>query len=371
MKEAITSYVGLDIHKDSIAIAIAEAGRAAPHFVGTINPSPSELCKVLRRQGCRPENTLLVYEAGPCGYGWVRYLRKQYWRCEVIAPSRITRSPSEQRVKTDRRDALMLARQSRAGDLVPLVVPDERDEAIRDLSRAREDTVAARLRVRQQMKAMLLRHGRDCVRSRCGSQAHERHLSTIRFEHPAQEIAFTEYRQASKEADERVVRITEALCEHCEHWRMKLVVKALMCLKGFDFVAAVTFVAEIGDLTRFAHPRALMSYLGLVPSEYSSGASRRQGAITKCGNKHARRILVESAWTNRFKAQITRTLEVRQQGQPKTLRDISWKAQLRLSKRWRSLAMERKLNPNKICVAIARELAGFIWDIGQHVTLKT
>lgn len=370
MKETITSYVGLDIHKDSVAIAIAAAGRSAPHFVGTINPSPSELCKALRRQHCTPENTLLVYEAGPCGYGWVRYLRKQHWQCEVIAPSHVTRSPSEQRIKTDRRDALMLARHSRAGDLVAVVVPDERDEAFRDLSRAREDAVAARLRVRQQMKAMLLRHGRDYVRARCGSQAHERHLSTIRFEHPAQEIAFAEYRLASKEADERVERITQALREHCEHWRMQPVIKALMCLKGFEFVTAVTLIAELGDLTRFAHPRALMSHLGLVPSEYSSGTTRRQGAITRCGNKHARRVLIEAAWNNRFKAQITRTLEVRQQGQPKIVRDIAWKAQLRLSKRWRSLGMGRKLNQNKICVAIARELAGFTWDVARHIKLR-
>jgi transposase len=370
VKETITSYVGLDIHKESVAIAIAEAGRATPRFVGTINPLPSELCKALRRQRCRPENTLLVYEAGPCGYGWVRYLRKQHWRCEVIAPSRLTRSPAEQRIKTDRRDALLLSRELRSGNLTPILVPDERDEAIRDLSRAREDACAARLRVRLQMKAMLLRHGRDYVRYRSWSQAHERHLATIRFEHPAQEIAFNEYRAACKEACERVERLTQALRELCASWRMQPLVKALMCLKGLDFVAAVTFVAEIGDLSRFEHPKALMSYLGLVPSEYSSGSSRRQGAITKCGNKHARRILVESAWTNRFKAQISRTLQVRQEGQPKTVREISWKAQLRLSKRWRSLAMGRKLHHNKICVAIARELAGFIWDVGKQVTIK-
>lgn len=370
MKETITSYVGLDIHKASIAIAIANAGRSAPRFVGTINPSPAELCKALRRQHCRTDNTLLVYEAGPCGFGWVRYLRKQQWKCEVIAPSRLTRSPAEKRIKTDRRDAQLLARELRSGTLTNIVVPDEPDEAMRDLVRAREDACAARLRVRLQMKAMLLRHGRDYVRFSSWSQAHERHLSTIRFELAAQELAFNEYRLACKEAHERVERITQSLRELCESWRMQPLVKALMCLKGLDFVAAVTFVAEIGDLTRFEHPKALMSYLGLVPSEYSSGASRRQGAITKCGNKHARRILVESAWNNRFKAQITRTLEVRQQGQPKLIRDISWKAQLRLSKRWRRLGMGRKLHHNKICVAIARELAGFIWDIGQHVTLK-
>jgi transposase len=370
VKETITSYVGLDIHKASVAIAIADGGRAAPRFVGTIKPSPAQLCKALRRQRCRPENTLLVYEAGPCGYGWVRYLRKQHWRCEVIAPSRLTRSPAEQRIKTDRRDALLLARELRAGNLTNIVVPDEHDEAMRDLVRAREDACAARLRVRLQMRAMLLRHGRDYVRFGSWSQAHERYLATIRFDLPAQTLAFNEYRLACKEAHERVERITASLRQLCESWRMNPLVKALMCLKGLDFVGAVTFVAEIGDLTRFDHPKALMSYLGLVPSEYSSGASRRQGAITKCGNKHARRILVESAWSNRYKAQITRPLELRQEGQPKIVRDISWKAQLRLTKRWRSLSMRRQLNPNKICVAIARELSGFIWDIGQHITLK-
>src|ERR1700730_14367349 len=243
VKETITSYVGLDIHKASVAMAIADAGRAAPRFIGTINPSPAELCKALRRQKLRPEHTLLVYEAGPCGYGWVRYLRQQQWRCEVIAPSRLTRSPAEQRIKTDRRDALLLARELRAGNLISILVPDERDEAVRDLSRAREDAVAARLRVRLQMKAMLLRHGREDVRYKSWSPAHERHLSTIRFEHPAQEIAFNEYRQAAKEACERVVRITQELRVQCKDWRMNSVVKALMCLKGFDFVAAVIFVA--------------------------------------------------------------------------------------------------------------------------------
>jgi len=370
MKETITSFVGLDIHKNSIAIAIAEAGRAAPRFIGTINPRPAELCKALRRQRCRPENTLLVYEAGPCGYGWVRYLRRQHWRCEVIAPSRIARSPNEQRLKTDRRDALMLARQVRAGELTNIVIPDERDEAMRDLSRAREDACATRLRIRQQMKAMLLRHGRDDVRYKSWSQAHERHLATIRFEHPAQEIAFNEYRQAAAEACERVERLTAALRELCESWRMKPLVRALMCLRGINFVGAVTFVAEIGDLGRFAHPRALMSYLGLIPSEFSSGARRRQGGITRCGNKHARRMLVEAAWNNRFKAQIGRDLQLRQEGQPKAIREISWKAQLRLAKRWRALAMGRKLHQNKICIAIARELAGFVWDAARHSPLK-
>src|ERR1700677_2818052 len=233
VKEPTTSYIGLDIHKESIAIAIADADRAAPRFIGTINPVPAELCKAMRRV-CTKETTLIVYEAGPCGYGWVRYLRKQGWTCDVIAPSRITRQPAEKRLKTDRRDALLLARESRAGNLTSIVVPDERDEAIRDLVRTREDARTARHRVRLQIQAMMLRHGRHYQGKSTWTQAHDRHLSMIRFEHPAQEFAFNEYRLASKEVCERVERITQALREQCENWRMNPVVKALMCLKGFE-----------------------------------------------------------------------------------------------------------------------------------------
>jgi len=366
MKETITSFIGLDVHKNSVAIAVAEAGRQAPRFVGTVPSSMSTLCKTLRGV-CRAEHTLVVYEAGPCGYGWARHLRAHGWSCEVIAPARIARSPAEQRIKTDRRDALLLARESRAGNLVSVVMPDTSDEAIRDLSRTREDACAARLRARQQLKAMLLRHGHAYQGKSSWTAAHERHLSTIRFAHPAQQIAFEEYRQAVKEAHERVERLTEQLREQCAHWRMNPLVKALMCLRGFDFVAAVTFVAEVGDLRRFSHPRELMAYLGLVPSEYSSGETRHQGPITKTGNKHARRILVEAAWNYRHRAWVSRVLEVRQQGQSKASRDIAWCAQLRLTRRFAHLSM-RRLPPNKVCVAIARELAGFIWDIARQLT---
>ena len=367
MNEPITSYVGLDIHKDTVAIAVANAGRAAPRFVGTINPSLAELCKALRRQRCSPADTLVVYEAGPCGYGWARYLNKQGWRCEVIAPARIVRSPAERRIKTDRRDALLLARESRAGNLVNIVVPDAGDEAVRDLARAREDAVAARLKARQQLKAMLLRHGRHYTGKSSWTAAHERHLTQIRFEHPAQQIAFDEYRSAVKDAAERIERLTQALRERCESWRMNRVVKALMCLRGFEYIAAITLIAELGDLNRFDHPKALMAYLGLVPSEYSSGNSRHQGPITKTGNRHARRILVESAWTYRFNPRVSRTIEIRQQGQPKAIRDIAWKAQLRLTYRFRKLNAGRKMPQNKCLIAVARELAGFVWDIVRHV----
>ncbi len=366
MKETITSFVGLDVHKDSVAIAVAEAGRQAPRFIGTVVPSLASLRRALRGIDST-SRTLVVYEAGPCGYGLARRLNAEGYTCEVVAPAHIARSPIAQRVKTDRRDALLLARESRAGNLVPVILPDERDEALRDLSRTREDVLAARLRAHQQMKALLLRHGRTCPGRIAWSAAHERTLSTIRLTYPAQEIAFVEYRNAIKDAHERLERVTEALRLQSSQWRMRPLVQALMCLRGLDFIGAVILVAEIGDPRRFAHPTALMAYLGLVPSEFSSGKSRRQGSITKAGNKHARRILIEAAWAYRHSPRIGRELEVRQQGQPKAAREISWRAQLRLTKRFRHLRMGRRLPQNKVCVAIARELCGFIWDIARQI----
>jgi len=239
--------------------------------------------------------------------------------------------------------------------------------AIRDLCRARVDAVKARLKARQQLKAMLLRHGRRYTGKSSWTAAHERYLAAIGFEHPAQDIAFTEYRQAVSEADARVQRLTQALAQQIESWRMLAVVHALMTLRGLDLVAATTVVAELGDMRRFAHPRDLMGYLGLVPSEHSSGTSRRLGEITKTGNGHARRVLVEAAWNYRFAARISRILQVRQEDQPAAVRAIAWRAQLRLCQRYRRLSA-RGMQPNKVCVAIARELAGFVWDLGRQVT---
>jgi transposase len=308
---------------------------------------------------------VVVYEAGPCGYKLARELADQGYQCEVVAPAKIPRSPGD-RVKTDRRDALQLASLARAGALAPVVIPDARDEAIRDLSRAREDAVRARLKARQQLKALLLRHGRRYTGKTSWTAAHERYLAELTFDHPAQDIAFTEYRQAVAESQARVERLTQALAQQVEQWRMRPVVSALMTLRGLDLVAATTLVAELGDLRRFARPRELMGYLGLVPSEHSSGARRCLGAITKTGNGHARRVLVEAAWNYRFPARISRILQVRQENQPAEVRAIAWRAQLRLCHRYRRLSA-RGLQHNKVCVAIARELLGFIWDIGQHV----
>ena len=363
MNEDITGHVGLDVHKNTIAVAVAEPGRAAPRFVGTTGPQLAELLKALAHLG-RPAQLLLAYEAGPSGYTLVRALEQRGYRCEVIAVAKMPRKPGE-RVKTDRRDALTLARYLRAGELTPISIPDPRDEALRDLSRAREDAVRARLKARQQLKAMLLRHGHCYTGKTSWTGAHERQLATVTFAHPAQDIAFAEYRAAVHDADARVERLTAALRDQAEDWRFAPVVRALMTLRGIEFVTAVTLTAELGDLARFSHPKQLMSYLGLVPSEYSTGESRVQGKITKTGNGHVRRVLIESAWSYRYPARMSRPLVVRAEGQPKAVTDLAWRAQLRLCGRYRRLR-GRGVHQNKICVAIARELAAFVWDVARH-----
>jgi transposase len=365
MDENIPGFVGLDAHAESTVIGLAEAGRPAPRFIGKASARVPEIKRALSKLG-EPASLLIVYEAGPCGYGLARELRSAGYRCEVIAPSKIPKKSGD-RIKTDRRDALKLASLARAGELVSVVIPDERDEAIRDLSRARVDAVRARLKARQQLKALLLRHGRRYSGKSSWTAAHERYLAEVSFKYPAQDIAYAEYRHAVGEGEVRVQRLSQSLSQEVEGWRMRPVVNALMSLRGLDLIGASTVVAELGDLRRFAHPRELMGYLGLVPSEHSTGSSRRQGAITKTGNSHVRRILVEAAWNYRFPARVTRILQVRQEGQPAEVRMIPWRAQLRLCHRDRRLTA-RGLQYNKVCIAIARELAGYIWDIGQHVT---
>jgi len=368
MENDITAFVGLDVHKQSIAVAVAKPGRSAPRFVGTTGPQLSELVKALSHLG-EPRHTLIAYEAGPCGYGLARELLARGYCCEVIAVAKMPRKPGE-RIKTDRRDALTLARYLRAAELTAVAIPDTRDEAIRDLSRAREDAVRARLKARQQLKAMLLRHGHRYSGKTSWTAAHERYLAQVSFAHPAQDIAYAEYRQAVHEAQERAERITAALREQVASWRWQPLVKALMTLRGIEFVAAVTLLAELGDLSRFAHPKQLMSYLGVVPSEYSTGESRVQGRITKTGNAHVRRVLIEAAWTYRFPARMSREIVVRHEGQPQAVRNIAWRAQLRLCSRYRRL-QARGVHQNKTCTAIARELAGFIWDIARQLPTTT
>ncbi len=368
MSANIKAFVGLDVHKDSIAIAYAQANsREPPRFLGTTPFSVISLTKALAKIGKPPELSL-CHEAGPCGYGLVRALRERGYPTEVIAPSRVPKKPSD-RIKTDRRDALMLARLHRSAELTPIVVPEPKDEAIRDLVRTREDAMRDRQRARLRLRSFLLRQGHSYTGRRWGP-AHQLFLSKIKFEDPAHYIAFTEYRLAVHVRTECVERLETSVRNEVQGWRSLPVIQALMTLRSLDFLSATTIVAELGDLRRFPHPKDLMGYLGLVPSEHSSGQTRHRGELTRTGNTHVRRILIEAAWNYRFPARIGESLQPRLVGQPPNIVAISWKAQVRLCARFRRLRA-RGVHHNKVTAAIARELCGFIWSIGQKVTVPS
>ena len=283
----------------------------------------------------------------------------------VVSPSMTPRRAGD-RVKTDRRDALQLARLARAGELEPIYVPDARDEAVRDLVRAREDAVAMQRQVRQRLQALLLRNEIRYVGKSSWTAAHRRWIAHLKLPDPAQQIAFEEYVSAVEEAGARLERLAQAIGAQLEHWRWRPLVEALQALRGISGIHAVRIVAELGDLARFASPRKLMGYLGMIPSEDSSGPRRRQGSITKAGNSSARRAFIEAAWAYAHPARVSWVIARRQTGLAKSITDLAWRAQLRLCARFRRLAA-RGLNRNKIVVAIARELSGFVWAIGQSV----
>lgn len=361
MEERNKIHVGLDVHKDSITVAAADPGRDKARLIGKVAHDVPKLLKVLAKLGA-PEELHLVYEAGPTGYGLQRALSARGYRCEVIAPSKMPRQAGR-RVKTDARDSVGLAECSRAGQLSAVWIPDPADEAIRDLARAREDAVNSRRQVRQQLKGFVLRHGRRYAGKTSWCGAHDRWLAKQSFEQEAVQTAFTEYWLAVKSADERVARLSQALLDCIAGWRFEPVVRALQALRGVAAITAIGLVAEIGDLSRFDHPRKLMGYLGLVPSEHSSGERTSRGSITKTGNGHARRLLVEAAWNYRFKPRVGREINARQEGLSEAVRTTAWKGQLRLTKRYAAL-QARGVHANKVCVAVARELAGFVWAIG-------
>jgi len=364
MEKNIT-FVGLDVHKKSISVAVAEAGlRGAGRFVGNIPNTPEALSKLARKLAGKGGALRFCYEAGPCGYGVWRHLRGLGHDCVVVAPSLIPRKPG-QRVKTDRRDALGLAELDRAGALTPVWVPDADHEAMRDLVRARAAAVRALRRARQQLTGFLLRHGR-LRHGRNWTLAHRRWLSTIRFDHPAGQIVLQDGIHAVEDAEARRDRLTGQIEELLPRWSMAPVVEALQAMRGVALIVAVTLVAEAGDLTRFDNPRQLMAYLGVVPSEHSSAQSVRRGGITKAGNGEARRVMVEAAWSYRMPARVSRARLGRIEGLPKAVRDIAWKAELRLCARYRRLNAAGK-PVNVVTVAIAREMLGFAWAIARHV----
>lgn len=364
---AVRKYVGLDVHKATIWLAVSDAAGGEPRDLGSIAHDVPTLLKRLQALGA-PSELFVVYEAGPTGYGLVRRLRALGYQAEVVAPSLILRAPGE-RVKTDRRDARKLTRLARAGELHYVVVPDARDEAIRDLSRAREDAVQARLKVRQQITALLLRHDHRYPGKTHWTLAYLRWLKALKMAYPAQQVVLEEALQSLSSIEATLGRLTHGLDEQVTSWRFAPVVQALMSLRGIARIVAITLVAEIGDIGRFGHPRELMSWLGLVPSEHSSGPRTRRGKITKAGNGHARRMLIEAAWQYRFRAHIGRDLKQRLTPCSSEQQRLSWKAQERLCQRYAALT-RRQLHQNKVCVAVARELVGFVWAMAKTTALR-
>src|SRR5665213_3188255 len=335
-----TRFVGLDIHKERISISVAESGRSgAVEYLGEISNDPVAIGKLCDRLGRPGKPLAFCYEAGPCGYGVHRQLTSLGHRCDVVAPSLIPTKPGD-RVKTNRRDATMLARLHRAGELTPVWVPDADHEAMRDLIRLRSVVRQIVTRARQHLQGFLLRHGRKHGRGTAWRMAYRRWLSTLAFEHPAQQIAFQDYTDAAMDAERRLKRVEEQISGLLPEWNLR----------------------PVGDFTRFSNPRQLMAYFGLVPGERSSGETIRRVGITKTGNAHARRALVEGAWAYRMKARIGRHKDDRTEQLPKIIRDIGWKAQVRLCTRYRRLRARGK-TANVINVAIAREMVGFIWSI--------
>lgn len=357
-----SKHIGLDVHKDSIAVAVADCGTKDPEFRGEIPNTAQAVRNLVKRLSRRGgEIMAFCYEAGPCGYSIYRQIRALGHDCVVVAPSLIPKKAGD-RVKTDRRDCMSLARLFRSGDLTAVWVPDEEQEALRDLTRAREDMKALERQSRQRLGAFLLRHDRVYPGRTKWTQAHFRWLEGIKFDSPIQQIVFQEYVDTVKSHQERVVALERQMASALEDWSLGSVVRAIMALRGFQLVAAMTVVAELGDITRFESPRQLMGYLGLTPSEHSTGAKRRRGGITKTGNGHVRRMLVEAAWNYRFPARKTAYLQRRAEQCSEAVQRIAWEAQKRLCGRFRHLTARNKL-PVQVSTAVARELCGFIWAI--------
>lgn len=361
-----SKFVGLDTHQETIAVAVSEANGGAVRYYGEIPNKPKAIAKLVKTLTAQGDTVSFCYEAGPCGYGLYRQLTELGQACTVVAPSLIPTKPGD-RVKTDRRDSESLSRLHRAGELTPVWVPAPEQEAMRDLTRAREDMKGLERITKQRLNAFLLRHGRIYDRGKCRwTRAHGRWLESLRFESTVQQLVFQEYVDAVKQAEARVTGVEQEMAKALTHWELAPLVAALMALRGVKLITAMTILAELGDLSRFDTPQQLMAYLGLVPREHSSGQTRRRGGITKTGNGHVRRVLVEAAWGYRFPARKTAHLQRRAEQTSDAVQAIAWKAQKRLCGRYRHLLAAGKLTV-QACTAVARELAGFIWAIACEV----
>ena len=365
MGEYTEAFVGIDAAKARNAIAVAEGGRGGEvRYLGEVDASEQAMRRLVARIAAKYDRVHFCYEAGPTGYGLYRPITRLGYECTVVAPSLIPRKPGN-RVKTNRRDAVALARLLRAGELTPVWVPDEGHEAMRDLVRARAAAVET-LRVhKQQVAAFLLKHGRHFPRKTSWGARYLRWLQEQKFAHPAHQIVLQEAVEAVRLARERVLRLEKLIEELLPTWSLAPVVTALQALRGVNLIVAVTFVAEIGDLRRFESPRHLMAYLGLVPSERSTGDAVRRGGITKAGNGRVRHLLVESAWTYRHPPRVGAKKLAQLERVPTKVREIAWKAQSRLTARYRALAARGK-RLTIVCTAIARELAGFMWAVARE-----
>ncbi len=363
-------YIGLDAHKKTIVVAVAEDGRTGEvRSHGTIENTPANVDKLIKRL-TKPETELhFCYEAGCCGYGLQRQIVSAGHLCTVVAPSRIPSKPGDH-VKTDRLDAIKLARLHRAGELDAVWVPDAAHEAMRDLVRSRGDAMNQLKACKQQLQSFLLRHGRIYNGLTSWTRAHYGWLADQKFEHPAHQIVFQDYINAVHNTSKREGQLTKQIEELLPHWTMRPLVEALCLMKGINLVAAATILSVTGDLRRFPTPTQLSAYFGLAVAEYSSGSNVKRGGLTKAGNSEARRVLIQGAWCYRFPARVTTQKEPKLSATEACIRDVAWRAQLRLCSRYRRLIALGKRAPI-VCAAVARELATFIWEMGQIVPITT
>ena len=356
-----TRYLGLDVHKQTITISVAEDG--PPEELGTIPNDPSSILKVVKRLGGPNVRLVAAYEAGPTGYVLHRQLRTLGVDCAVVAPSLIPTRPGD-RIKTDRRNSLKLARLLRSGDLTPVWIPDEEHEGLRGLVRARADAKVDQLRAHHRLTKFLLVKGQAPPPGvHPWTAKWQTWLGRLQFERATDMVVFEDYRAVARAADDRVKRLEAALRDAGDASRHVALLRALQALRGVGYLTVITIVAEAGDLTRFRTAREFMAYCGLVPSERSSGGSRHRGSITKTGNALLRHVLGETAHHSWRSPRRSRNLELRQRGVPAAVIEIDWAAQQRLHLRYQRWAA--RIGRPKTITAVARELAGFVWSVGQ------